>query len=114
MINPYESPRAINSPATKVSMRPGPWRTIFYGFGGAFVGYACLTILANLEDWQFYTIRSFVTGETAMSEITQHPADRWVMHGLVFGFILGGAAVGFWLARQHTTLKDSLSHGKTK
>ncbi len=102
MINPYESPTAINSAAAKVSSRPRSWRTILYGLGGAFLGYVGLTILANLEDWQFYTIRSFVTGEIAMSEITQHPADRWVMFSLIFGFILGGAAVGFWLARRHS------------
>lgn len=107
MTNPYESPRAINTAAAKAHHSPRPWRTIFYGFGGAFVGYVFLMVLANLEDWQFYTIRSFVTGETAMSKITEHPADRWVMLGLVFSFVLGGAVVGFCFARRHTKLKDS-------
>jgi hypothetical protein len=73
---------------------------MFYGFGGAFLGYVCLTIFANLEGWQFYTIRSLVTGETAMSRIIEHPADRWVVRSLFFVFVLGGAFVGMWLARR--------------
>jgi len=62
-------------------------------------GYACLTIAANLEDWQFYTIRSFVTGKTVMSEIVAHPADRWIapMLLVVFGFL--GGALGLLFAR---------------
>jgi len=39
------------------------------GFTGAAVGYLFLTVAANLEDWQFYTLRWVVTGRSAMSEI---------------------------------------------
>ena len=71
-----------------------------FGFGGAFVGYVLLTILANMEDWQFYTIRSTITGETAMSQIVQHPADRWISLSLFIIFVFGGAFAGFWIARR--------------
>jgi hypothetical protein len=72
---------------------------VLFGFGGAFVGYILLTILANMESWQFYTIRSTLTGETAMSQITQHPADRWIVFGLFASLVFGGAFTGFWVAR---------------
>jgi hypothetical protein len=79
--------------------RPSGWATALHGFGGAFAGYAALTILANLEPWDFYTIRSALTGETAMSRIIEHPADRWIILGLFISFIFGGAFAGFWIAR---------------
>jgi hypothetical protein len=69
-------------------------RYLLSALAGAFVGYVCLALFANLESFQFYTIRSFVTGQSAMSEIMEHPADQWV--GLVIWVVfLGcGAAVG--------------------
>jgi hypothetical protein len=74
---------------------------VLFGFGGAFFGFMFLTILANMESWQFYTIRSTLTGETAMSQITQHPVDRWIVFGLFVSFIFGGAFTGFWVARRN-------------
>jgi hypothetical protein len=102
MTNPYESPSVSSSTDDAVRRRPRPraGRTIFYGFGGALLGYVCLTILANLEGWQFYAIRSLVTGETAMSRIIEHPADCWVVRSLFFIFVLGGTLVGMWQARR--------------
>lgn len=105
MINPYESPKVVDSSRTK-PLRPRPWPTILYGIGGAFLGYVCIITFANLEDRPFYTIRSFVTGETAPVLIMEHPADAWVINGLMFAFILGGAAAGLWLARRHTAAKE--------
>lgn len=69
-------------------------RTITGGLVGATLGYACLTVLANAEPWPYYTIRSFVTGETAMIQIVQHPADWWVRAAMYFGVPVVGALVG--------------------
>jgi len=54
-----------------------------------------------MEAWQFYTIRSTLTGETAMSRIVAHPADRWIVLGLFTSFVFGGAFAGFWVARHN-------------
>jgi hypothetical protein len=77
------------------------WPALRHGIaaavGGA-TGYLCLTILANLEDWQFYTLRSLVTGKSAMYEIVDHPADAWVVPVLLVLFIFTGAASGVLVA----------------
>lgn len=65
---------------------------------GEAVGYLCLFILANAEDWQYYTIRSFVTGKTAMSDIIMHPADRWIAPILFVTFIFSGSILGILTA----------------
>jgi hypothetical protein len=105
-MNPYESPSVDVAPSRFDRQRPIAWKTVVFGLGGALIGYIFFTILANLEPWQFYTIRSFVTGKTAMSDITAHPADPWVQLGLFLGFIFGGTYVGFRIARrQRTTLQ---------
>jgi len=82
-------------------------RNAVYGFGGALVGYVSLVIFANLESWQFYTIRSAITGESAMSRIIAHPADPWIKLGLFAAFIGGGFAAGIWLARRNRIHKFS-------
>lgn len=77
---------------------------------GGVVGYGAFVVAANSEGWQFYTIRSFVTGRKVMSEITMHPADQWVKPMLFFLFVgvgvLGGVlSVGplkQWLNRGDT------------
>ena len=98
LTNPYESPTTDTAEASKrAASRPSILRTVLFGFGGAFLGFMFLTILANMESWQFYTIRSTLTGETAMSQITQHPVDRWIVFGLFVSFIFGGAFTGFWV-----------------
>lgn len=67
---------------------------------GASFGVVGWIIGANLEDWQFHTIRSWITGETVMSEIIQHPADIWVCY-TIFGLcILFGGFGGVVLARR--------------
>jgi hypothetical protein len=99
-VNPYQAPTIQNEGSARPRSRPNAWRTVAFGLAGALNGYGVLTILANLEDWQFYTLRSFVTGETAMSEITQHPADWWLRMILLFSAVLGGATAGFWIARR--------------
>lgn len=102
LTNPYESPTTDTAEASKrAASRPSILRTVLFGFGGAFLGFMFLTILANMESWQFYTIRSTLTGETAMSQITQHPVDRWIVFGLFVSFIFGGAFTGFWVARRN-------------
>jgi hypothetical protein len=101
--NPYESPTTDTAEVSKLATsRPSALRTVLFGFGGAFVGYVFLTFLANMESWRFYTIRSTLTGETAMSQITQHPADRWIVSGLFVSFVFGGAFLGFLVARRNT------------
>mgnify|MGYP001096357271 CR=1 FL=1 len=72
---------------------------IWFAVAGAATGYLTLFVLANLEDWQFYTIRSLVTGRRVMSEIVAHPADRWVGPALFVGFMGGGAMAGALMAR---------------
>src|SRR5262249_50230051 len=54
---------------------------------GSCIGYTACATAANLEDFQFYTIRSWATGKEAMSEIVEHPADRWIIIGLVSLFV---------------------------
>ena len=68
---------------------------------GAAAGYFALTVAANLEGRQFYSLRSLATGRSAMSEIVAHPADRWVVPVLLALSIGGGAAAGVLLARRH-------------
>jgi hypothetical protein len=75
-------------------------RYVLAGLAGAVAGYMGLTVWANLERWQFYSVRSLVTGRSAMSEIVAHPADRWVVIALFAAFIGGGAAVGILAARR--------------
>jgi hypothetical protein len=67
---------------------------------GAVIDYLCLTVVANLEDWQFYTLRSFVTGRLAMVEIVDHPADRWIVPILLTAFVTAGAVGGILVARR--------------
>jgi hypothetical protein len=78
---------------------PATARFTLSAIAGAAVGYFCLAIAANAEDWQFYTLRSYITGRTAMSEIVHHPTDRWVMAVLLAVSILGGAVAGVLAAR---------------
>ena len=69
-------------------------RYVFAGLAGACCGYLACTVAANLEQFQFYTIRQWVTGKTAMSEIIYHPADRWIIPAIVGFFVLSGAGWG--------------------
>ena len=75
-------------------------RYFLAALAGAAVGYLGLFILANVEDWQYYTIRSLATGKTVMSEIVEHPADRWVAPVLFATFISIGSALGILTARR--------------
>jgi hypothetical protein len=93
-VNPYESPRENQA----VAPRPLAWLRPFAALLGVLAGYVCLTILANMENFQFYTIRSFVTGEEHMSQIVQHPADEWVAPVLLLVFCPMGAMVGWKIA----------------
>jgi hypothetical protein len=70
---------------------------VFAGAVGAAFSYFILVVIANLEDWQFYTLRSFITGKEAMSEIVAHPADKWVMLGLVLGVPVCGGLIAMRL-----------------
>jgi hypothetical protein len=65
---------------------------------GAFSGYGVCTIIANCEDYQFYTVRKLVTGKSAMSQIMEHPADKWITPGIVVFSLLVGALVGYLYA----------------
>jgi hypothetical protein len=76
------------------------FRYFLAAFVGGAVGYLGLFILANVEDWQFYTIRSLVTGKIVMSEIVEHPADGWVAPVLFVTFISIGSALGILTARR--------------
>ena len=72
---------------------------VLAALAGAATGFAGLTVLANLENFSLYTIRSLVTGKRAMSEIVNHPADRWVVPVLLAMFLIGGAATGVALIK---------------
>jgi hypothetical protein len=80
-------------------MHPVP-RTSLAAIAGAAVGYFCLFIVANLEDIQFYTIRSLVTGKESGIEIISHPADEWVAPVLLVVFVLTGSVLGILTARR--------------
>ncbi len=74
---------------------------------GASVGFLCLTIAANLGEWSFYTLRSLVTGRTAMSEIVYHPADTFVVPLLLVVFVGGGAMSGVWLRKRFVSRSET-------
>ena len=76
------------------------WKLFGFTLVGAACGYVALTVFANLEDWQFYSIRSFVTGKESMSEIVQHPLDQWVMPFLLIAFVIAGALLGYSFGRR--------------
>ena len=105
-MNPYESPSGNDAVAKLDHQHPRAWRTVVFGMAGSVIGYILLTILANLEQWQFYTIRSFVTGRTAMSEIVEHPADGWVQLILLLVFTFGGLYAGLRIARRTDLVKQ--------
>lgn len=71
-----------------------PARTVLAAVAGGVCGYLACTVAANLEDFQFYTARRWATGESAMSRIVQHPADRWVTPAIVILFVSAGVLVG--------------------
>jgi len=75
-------------------------RYTVWTIAGVVAGFLGLILLANWEGFQFYTIRSLVTGKTAMSEIVSHPADRWVVPVLYAVFLGGGAVAGVLIARR--------------
>ena len=75
-------------------------RSLYAALCGAALGYLACTVVANLEDFQFYTIRSWATGKTAMSDIVRHPADRWACMLMVLGPVVGGAIAAIALERQ--------------
>ena len=106
MDNSYDPPSA-ESPNVGTGGGPRWWPIVLFGFGGAFAGYVLLIVLANMEDWQFYTIRSTITGETAMSQIVQHRADRWIFLLLHILFVLGGAFAGIWTARRRIHIPNN-------
>jgi hypothetical protein len=68
------------------------------GLLGAFAGFLLLTVAANLEQWQFYTIRSYATGKTVMSEIVAQPANKWIYFILYVVSIGGGVVTGVLFA----------------
>lgn len=101
MINPYQSPRLETDSHVEnrfVRALRQILIIVFSSFLGLIIGYVCFWIAANVEDWSFYTIRRLVTGETAMSKITQHPADKWIMPALLFLFCVVGTTVGFFIS----------------
>jgi hypothetical protein len=61
-------------------------------------GFFCYYIGSSLENWSYYGIRSTITGETAMSKITNHPADDFILPSLLILFCALGAGVGFCLS----------------
>lgn len=99
MSNPFEPPQSEDASDQSPNPRPSAWTVIVYGVIGAFFGFVLLTVLASMESRPFYTIRSTLTGESAMSRIVAHPADDWILLGLASGFILGGTYAGFRISR---------------
>ena len=73
-------------------------RYLLFAIAGAAIGYVGLFIYANSEEWVFYSLRSYATGEKAMSQIVQHPADYWVCLSVWTSFIGGGALSGLLVA----------------
>ena len=73
-------------------------RYFFFGLTGACIGYLLWTTAANIEDFEFYAIRRWVSNKSVMSEIVLHPADKWIGIGLAGILILGGATIGMLIA----------------
>ena len=73
-------------------------RFLLSAIGGAAVGYVCLVIYGNSEDRVFYSLRSWATGQSAMSQIVQPPADWWVYLGVWVALVGGGVMIGILLA----------------
>ena len=61
---------------------------------GALGGYLACNIAANLEEFQFYAVRRWATGKSAMADIVHHPADAWIIPAIAALFILSGAVLG--------------------
>jgi hypothetical protein len=76
-------------------------RAALAGAAGGICGYLACAVAANLEAYQFYTVRRWVTGESVMSSIVQHPADRWVTPAIVILFVSVGVAAGVVASLRH-------------
>lgn len=50
---------------------------------GAFLMYAALSVVANCEEMQLYSLRRAITGMTAPFDIRNHPADKWIIPAVV-------------------------------
>ena len=98
--NPYDPPQSESNRDRSPTLLRCFARNVTFGFGGAFGGYVILVVLANMESWQFYTIRSTFTGETAMANITMHPADPWIKLAIFATCIGGGLVVGLLVGRR--------------
>jgi hypothetical protein len=67
---------------------------VFAAIAGALFGYFACFVYANSEDVMYYSLRSYITGETALSKIVDHPADRWIGFIVLNLFLLCGASLG--------------------
>jgi hypothetical protein len=71
---------------------------------GAGSGYITCTIVANMETYQFYSLRCLATGRTEIHDIRDHPVDRWIIPIIVAVFVFGGAILGYlanvWVERK--------------
>ncbi len=93
-------------------------RYFLAGLAGACCGYFACTFAANLEKFQFLAIRQWVTGKTSVSEITNHPADKWIVPALVSFFSLVGAGLGMFIlwrfqSWRGTSKKSRVENGQT-
>ena len=78
---------------------PASLRYLAAGLTGGAIAYVYLVVAANLEDFQFYAIRSLVTGKSAMSEIVDHLVDRWIVPLLMVATVSFGTLSGVVIAR---------------
>jgi hypothetical protein len=73
---------------------------------GTCCGELAFTIARHLEGFPFYTIRQWVTGKSAMSEIIYHPADNWIIPALEVFFDLSGVALGLLIVWWFQSVKN--------
>ena len=80
-----------------------PIRRICYYFVavvfGAGNGFFVAIVVGNFENFAFYSVRSWVTGRTAMSDIVRHAADGWIIPAIYGLLVVTGAAVAIIAAR---------------
>jgi hypothetical protein len=55
---------------------------------GAGCGFVAFVVAGNMEYSAFFSIRQSVTGQSALSGIVSHPADRWIIPAIMVVFVL--------------------------
>ncbi|QVL30946.1 hypothetical protein KIH39_19120 [Telmatocola sphagniphila] len=69
------------------------------------IGYALSTVVANLERYQFYTVRSIVTGKTSINLIVEDPGDKDAYLMIVTFFLSLGFLLSIGILKLYSKLR---------